>query len=238
MTVDLLSIAPHPDDVELHCGGLMLKMAARGHRTGIVDLTRGELGTRGTSQIREQEATNAARLLNVAVRENLNLPDGGLAATEDQKLAVISCLRACRPPLLLIPHAVARHPDHTNASTLVQEAAFLSGLARIDTGQQPFRPRQILFYFTHYTYRGLEPSFLVDISDYMEGKLAAVRAFTTQFHHPASTEPQTYISRPEFLQELEAQNRYFGSLIGVRYAEPFVMREFLTIEDPVVYFEG
>lgn len=237
MTVDLLAMAPHPDDVELHCGGLMLKMAARGHRTGIVDLTRGELGTRGTTGSREEEAANAGRMLRLTVRENLDLPDGGLATTYDQKMAVIRCLRTCRPPLLLIPHAVARHPDHTNASTLVQEAAFLSGLARIETGQEPFRPRRVLYYFTHYAYRDLEPSFLVDISDFMEDKLEAVRAFTTQFHQPDSIEPQTFISRPEFLQELEAQNRYFGSLIGVRYAEPFVMREFLTIEDPVVYFE-
>ncbi|MBM3265350.1 MAG: bacillithiol biosynthesis deacetylase BshB1 [candidate division Zixibacteria bacterium] len=238
MKLDLLAFAPHPDDVELHCGGLMLKMAHRGHATGIADLTRGETGTRGTPEDRAREAQTAGRILGLSARENLGLPDAHIASTHENRLAVVRVIRTYCPKIVLIPHEVARHPDHTAASQLVRDAVFLAGLTRIETGQPPYRPRQTIFYFTHLGFRDLVPSFIVDIGGFMERKLNAIRAYTTQFYNPDSTEPLTYISRPEFLDELEAQTRYFGSLIGVRYGEPFAVREFLTIDDPVVYFEG
>jgi bacillithiol biosynthesis deacetylase BshB1 len=237
MNLDLLAIAPHPDDVELHCGGLMLKMAALGYATGIVDMTRGEMGTRGTVEDRNTEAAAAAEILGLARRVNLNLPDTGIQSNPDQKRAVLEAIRTHRPELLLIPHPVARHPDHTAASHLAQDAAFLSGLSRVETGQPPWRPGQIIFYFTHYAYREIQPSFIVDISEHFSRKLDAIRTYRTQFHNPLSNEPTTYISRPEFLDELEAHNRSYGTLIGARYGEPFFIREYLSVADPVAFFK-
>jgi bacillithiol biosynthesis deacetylase BshB1 len=236
MTLDLLAIAPHPDDVELHCGGLMLKMAGRGYATGIVDLTRGEMSTRGTVEDRAQEAAAAAKMLGLSARETLGLPDSRIEPTYDNKLAVIRAIRTYRPRLILAPHAVARHPDHTAASTLVQDAAFLAGLAKIDTGQPAHRPAQIVYYLTHYRFREPAPSFVVDISEVFQQKLAVIRTYRTQFFNPASNEPVTFISRPEFLEELEAQSRYYGTLISVRYGEPFVVKGYLAVDDPVAYF--
>lgn len=236
MTVDVLAVSPHPDDVELHCGGFMIKMADAGYRTAVVDLTRGEMGTRGTVEKRRAETRVASEILGLAARENLALPDTGIATTPEQRLAVIRAIRTYRPRLLLLPYHAARHPDHTHASQLVQDAAFLAGLAKIDTGQEPHRSPQLICYLTHYRHRDAVPSFIVDISEHFDKKLKAIRAYASQFYNPASSEPETYISRPEFLDEIEMYNRYCGLLIGARYGEPFIIREHLAIDDPVAHF--
>ena len=236
MTLDLLAISPHPDDVELHCGGLLLKMSQKGHATGIVDLTAGEMSTRGTAEDRVRETADASAILGLAARENLAIPDARVAVTDEQKLAVIRVIRKYRPRILLLPSRVTRHPDHGHTSELTREAAFLAGLEKIDTEQEAYRPQQLIYYFTHYTYRDQPPSFVVDVSDQYQQKLEAIRAYRSQFHNPSSMEPETFITRPEFLDELEVQNRYYGALIGVRHGEPYIIREYLAIDDPVGYF--
>lgn len=238
MTLDLLAFSPHRDDVELSCGGLMIKMAQKGYATGIIDLTLGEMGTRGTAEERAREAEQAAAILGLAVRENLEIPDARVEPTYENKLTVIHALRAHRPRLVLLPYWMARHPDHSQASVLVQEASFLSGLTKIDTGQAAYRPQRLVFYFTHYSYQGLTPSFIVDVTPQYERKMAAIRAYASQMYNPASTEPETFISRPEFLDLIDIYSRHYGSLIGVERGEPFFVREYLELDDPIEHFQS
>lgn len=235
--LDLLVIAPHPDDAELHCGGLLLKMAHSGYRTGIVDLSRGEMGTRGSVAERNEESAAASKILGVEVRINLDLPDSQIGRDPDHLDMLIEAIRAYRPGLLLIPHTIARHPDHSRAATLAGEASFLAGLEKIRTTSPAFRPRQVISYYTYYTYKDEQPSFIVDITSHFEDKMEAVKAYKSQFFNPESSESETFISRPEFFDEIRAQNGYFGSLIGVKYGEPFIIREYLSIDDPVSHFK-
>lgn len=238
MKLDVLAVSPHPDDVELHCGGLMIRFADLGYATGIVDMSRGEKGTRGTVDVRKREAAAAADVLGLAGRLNLELPDARIGTVETHRDALIGAIRRYRPEMLLVPHEVARHPDHEATSRLAREAAFLAGLEKIVTDHPAFRPRKVVFYLTHHRYREPRPSFIVDISSAFDRKIEAVKAHRSQFHDPDSTEPETFISRPEFLEEVEAQSRYYGSLIGARHGEPFVVREFLSIDDPLAHFAG
>ncbi|MEE2710189.1 MAG: bacillithiol biosynthesis deacetylase BshB1 [Gemmatimonadota bacterium] len=236
MTLDILAISPHPDDAELHCGGLLRKMADLGHSCGIIDLTAGEMGTRGTVQTRTQEASDASAILGIAERQNLNLPDAHLDQSQSHRHSIIQAIRTFRPQTVLIPTRNARHPDHRLTSILGQDASFLAGLEKIESGQSPHRPQQVIYYYTHYTYRQSSPSFIVDISDQYDRKIEAIQAYKTQFYNPDSTTPTTFISRPEFLEEIEVQNRYYGTLIGKKYGEPFIVREYLEMDDPVEYF--
>ena len=236
MTLDILAISPHPDDAELHCGGLLRKMADLGHSCGIIDLTAGEMGTRGTVQTRTQEASDAGAILGIAERRNLNLPDAHLDQSRSHRHSIIQAIRTFRPQTVLIPTRNARHPDHRLTSILGQDASFLAGLEKIESGQPPHRPQQVIYYYTHYTYRQSSPSFIVDISDQYDRKIEAIQAYKTQFYNPDSTAPTTFISRPEFLEEIEVQNRYYGTLIGKKYGEPFIVREHLEMDDPVEYF--
>ncbi|MBI4553568.1 MAG: bacillithiol biosynthesis deacetylase BshB1 [Candidatus Latescibacteria bacterium] len=236
MTLDLLVFAPHRDDAELHCGGLLIKMAQKGYAVGVVDLTLGEMATRGTVEGRAREAAQAAAILGLAARDNLEIPDTRVDSTEENQLKVIRAIRTYRPRLVLLPYETARHPDHRQTSLLIQEAAFLSGLPKIDTGQDAHRPQRLVFYFTLYNYRGITPSFIVDITAQYERKMEAVRTYGSQFYNPASTEPETFISRPEFLVLIDTYSRYFGSLIGVERGEPFFVREYLELDDPVAQF--
>ena len=236
MKLDILAVSPHPDDVELHCGGLMIRFADLGYTTGIVDMSRGEMGTRGEVDDRNREAAEAAEILGLSTRLNLELPDSRIGASETHRDALVDAIRRFQPALLLVPHEVARHPDHRATSRLARDAAFLAGLEKIETDHPAFRPRQLIFYLTHHAYRDPQPSFIVDITSTFSRKIAAVKAHKSQFHDPDSTEPVTYISRPEFLEEVEAQCRYYGSLIDARYGEPFVVREYLSIDDPMAHF--
>ncbi len=225
MKLDLLAFASHPDDAELGCGGTLIAEAARGRRTGIIDLTLGELGTRGTAETRAQEALDAGRLLGLSVRRNLGLADGFFRNDRESQLAVIQQLRDLQPDIVLCNAPADRHPDHGRGAQLVADACFLSGLAKVETlavdgtPQAPWRPRLVYHYIQD---RLLTPDFIVDISGHWEAKVDAIRAFRTQFFDPQATEPNTYISSPEFLKFLEARAREMGHLGGFEFGEPFI----------------
>ena len=233
MKLDVLAFGAHPDDVELSVGGTLAKLANLGHRTGVADMTRGELGTRGTSRIRSREAQAAAEVLELKTRVSLGLPDAHLQDTSAARLKVIEQLREFRPGLVFTHHGDDPHPDHVATSRIVTAACYLSGLEKITTGQPRFRPDRIV-YFRQSSLPA--PSFLVDISAFFEQKMRAIGCFASQLHDPGSDEPQTYLSVPEFLPALKALNRHYGSLIGTSYAEAFHTREPLAMGDPVAFF--
>lgn len=222
MKADILAIGAHPDDIELSCGGIVAKLARQGHTVVIADLTQGELGTRGTKEIRAQEAKAATKILGTADRRNLKLPDGNIERNHDNLLKVVSLIREFQPRILLIPHSVERHPDHVHTHQLCKEAWFYSGLEKIKTElhgtpQVPHRPYH---YFEFMQWYEFTPSFIIDISETWEMKIAAIRAHASQFHNPDSREPETKLSKPEFLEMIEVRARYYGERIGVRYGEP------------------
>ena len=235
MAVDVLAIAAHADDVELTCAGTLVKLAAAGRRFGIVDLTRGEMGTRGDAATREREARRAAEILGASFREFLDFGDGGLRKTRENELALVDVIRRERPRLVLTSYPEDRHPDHRRAGELVTDAAFYAGLRKIETPHPAHRPQQTIYFSTAYVHA---PTFVVDVTAAMPTRLAAMRAFTSQFHDPQSREPQTVLSQESFLASIEARARYFGFMIGVEYAEGFVAKRPPRIDDPVAVFEG
>jgi bacillithiol biosynthesis deacetylase BshB1 len=231
-TVDILAIFAHPDDLELTVGGTMLKMEQLGYRTGALDVTRGEMGTRGTVEGRAKEAEDAARILKLDVRENLGLPDGHVFADDDSRAAMVRVLRRLKPRVVLTHQLDDPHPDHDHIAHLVRESARLASMRGYDpdTGGEKI-PVPIV---AHNIFsRRVEPSFVVDISDVLEEKMDAIRAHASQFYDPNSTEPETRLTDKNFLAELETRSRYFGSLIGVAAGEPYYVREALNIPDPI-----
>ena len=233
MQLDILAFGAHPDDVELFAGGTMAKMASLGHVTGIVDMSRGELGTRGTPELRKKEAKEAARVLGLKIRENLGFPDGEVPVTPRARLKVIRILRKYRPRIVLTHYWDDKHPDHVSTSRLVSEAVHHSGLAKIKTGQERYRPQTILYFKLT---PGLIPSFIVDISDHREQRKAAIAAYRSQLYDPASLEPSTKLSHPEFLNNIEYLHSYYGTLIGKAKGEAFHIKEVLEIRDLVTHF--
>ncbi len=233
-TLDVLAVAAHPDDIELTCAGTIIKMAKRGYTTGILDLTRGELGTRGTPEERMEEAARAGRIMGLTTRENADLPDGRLTPDQDTKMVLIKALRRYRPKLWLIPCTEDRHPDHAATGRAAQDAAFLAGLRKIDTGQEPFRPTWTLYYFCRWEET---PSFVVDVSDEFDTRIEAIKAYRSQFDEDADG-PRTFISRPQFLESIIARAKYYGSKIECAYGEPFHSREMLRVDDPVAFLTG
>jgi bacillithiol biosynthesis deacetylase BshB1 len=230
--LDMLAIFSHPDDAELGVAGTLLKLKALGYRTGVCDLTRGEMGTRGTPEIRAVEGREAARILGLDVRLNLAMPDGHLWLTEESRTAVVRVIRAHRPKLVLTTHWDDPHPDHAATCRIVREAARLATMTRYDGefGQAPVKMPAI----AHSIFsRLVAPSFIVDVSDFMEAKMNAIRAHASQFFSAGSNEPTTRISEKTFLREIEDRMRYFGSLINVAGGEPFYVREALNVDDPV-----
>jgi N-acetylglucosamine malate deacetylase 1 len=230
--VDVLAIFAHPDDLELTVGGTMLKLEKLGYRTGALDVTQGEMGTRGTVEGRAREAEDAARILKLTVRENLNLPDGHVFADDDSRRAMVRVLRRLKPEVVLTHQIDDPHPDHDHIAHLVREAARLSSMMNYDreTGDEKIPvPRVLHNIFS----RRVVPSFIVDITDELDAKMAAIRAHASQFHDPESDEPETRLTSAGFLDELENRSRYFGSLIGVGAGEPFYVREALNVSDPV-----
>lgn len=234
-TVEVLAVGAHPDDVELGCGGTLATLVARGQRVGILDLTRGEMGTRGTPEGRAAEAAEAARILGARFRETLDLGDGGLRTDREAELAVVEVVRRRRPRLVLAPLPSDRHPDHVRAGKLTTDAAFYAGLRALVTGLPAHRPQQVVYYPSTFV---AELSFLVDVSAAFETKLAAVRAFRSQFHDPASTEPETFISSRAFLDGVVGRAQAFGRLSNVTYAEGFVALRPPSLADPLGAFEG
>ena len=232
MKLDVLVLSVHPDDAELGCAGTLLKCAAEGKTTGIVDLTRGELGTRGSAEIRDREAKASAEILGLSVRENLALPDGFFQNTKEYQLKVIEAIRKYQPEIIITNAYHDRHPDHGRAHELVEAAAFLSGLRKIETYadselQQAWRPKLVL-HFIQDNY--IKPDILVDVTNYWDKKINAISAFGSQFFNPNwENEPQTYISTPDFIQIVEGRAREFGKSIAVKYAEGFTSKKILGV---------
>ncbi|WP_024480555.1 bacillithiol biosynthesis deacetylase BshB1 [Cellulophaga baltica] len=225
MKLDILAFGAHPDDVELGAGATIAKEIANGKTVGIVDLTRGELGTRGSAEIRDKEANAAAKILGVAVRENLEFADGFFTNDKEHQLAVIKMIRKYRPEIVLCNAIDDRHIDHGKGSKLVSDACFLSGLIKIDTKfdgdehwQEPWRPKVVYHYIQ---WKNLNPDFLVDVSGYIEKKTEAIFAYGSQFYDPKSSEPETPISSKNFTDSVNYRARDLGRLIGVEYAEGF-----------------
>ncbi len=234
MKLDLLVMTVHPDDAELGAGGVIAKYVAEGKTVGIVDLTLGELGTRGTAEIRAQEAQNAAKILGVAVRENLRLRDGFFQNNEKGQLEVIKAIRKLQPEIVITNAWEDRHPDHGRASKLVNDALFLAGLRRIETDlngvpQEPFRPRlQLQLIQDKY----IQPDILIDITQFWDIKEKSILAYTSQFNvENQDDEPQTYISNPDFMDSTKARAQEFGRSIQVKYAEGFTSRKILGVTD-------
>ena len=219
MKLDILVMAAHPDDAELSCAGTILKHISAGKKVGIVDFTRGELGTRGTPEIRLQESADATKILGLHARENLGIRDGFFRNDEETQLKLIEVIRKYQPDIVLANALEDRHPDHGKGAQLAIDACFLSGLRQIKTGDLPaWRPGQLYHYIQD---RYLEPDFVVDISDNWDQKEAAIRAFKSQFFDPASSEPASYISSPDFLHFIQARAMEMGHKIGVKYGEGF-----------------
>jgi bacillithiol biosynthesis deacetylase BshB1 len=231
MKLDILAFGVHPDDIELGCAGTILAAIAEGKKVGIIDLTQGELGTRGTAETRKVEADNAAKVLGVSIRENLKMADGFFQNDEKHQRKVIEAIRRYKPDTILCNAPEDRHPDHGRSAKLVSDAAFLSGLRKIVTNdegkhQEAWKPSYIFHYIQD---RFIQPSFVVDISAHYEKKLESILCYTTQFHSADTTEPQTYISSPQFLETVKARAMMLGKRIGVTYAEGFISEKVLGI---------
>lgn len=230
--VDILAVFAHPDDLELTVGGTMLRMKQLGYRTGGLDVTRGEMGTRGTVKGRAVEADAAAKILKLDLRENLGLADGQVFVDDDSRLKLVAALRRLKPKVILTHQLDDPHPDHDHIARLVRESARLASMRNYDPdsgGETIPVPKVAHNIFSRRT----PASFVVDISDFLEEKMAAIRAHKSQFHDPASTEPETRLTDKRFLEELENRSKYFGSLIGVAAGEPFYVREALNVSDPM-----
>jgi N-acetylglucosamine malate deacetylase 1 len=236
MKLDILAIGVHPDDVELGCSGTLINEIKSGKTAGIVDLTQGELGTRGTIETRYAEAANAAMIMGVQVRENLKMRDGFFKNDEEHQLKLITAIRKYQPDIIIGNILNDRHPDHGRAGKLIADACFLSGLAKINTAdengnaQARWRPSYVLHYIQDWFH---EPDLLTDISDVFEQRMKAIQAYNTQFHTAAVTtdEPQTYISTPDFLESIIARARMLGKRIGVKYAEGFISEKKIGIRN-------
>jgi N-acetylglucosamine malate deacetylase 1 len=225
--IDVLAIAAHRDDVEQTCGGTLLRMRSLGLRTAILDLTRGEAGTRGSAEERAQEAAAAAAILGVAWREALDIPDGRVENTWENRIKIASRLRLLQPRVVILPYWQGRHPDHYNSATLGYEACFLSGLARVETGEPPFRPFKIVYASL---YADVRPSFVVDITPFIEDRLRSLLAYRSQYDNQA-VGGKLFVPQEEIRERTFSVARHYGLLGGVRYAEPFVQKEVGLVDD-------
>ncbi|MBC8984840.1 bacillithiol biosynthesis deacetylase BshB1 [Pedobacter sp. N36a] len=231
MKLDVLVLAVHPDDAELGCSGTIAKHIALGKRVGIVDFTRGELGTRGSAEIRDEEAADSAKILGIHARENLRFRDGFFTNDEEHRLAIIRMIRKYQPEMMLTNALHDRHPDHGRAGDLSNDACFLSGLPKIHTeidgvAQEAWRPRLVLQYIQD---RYIEPDIIIDITPFIQTKIDSIKAFKTQFFNPDHEEQETYISSPEFFDSVIGRAREFGKSIGATYGEGFTSRKLLGV---------
>ncbi|WP_439128243.1 bacillithiol biosynthesis deacetylase BshB1 [Polaribacter sp.] len=232
MKLDILAFGAHPDDVELSCGATIAKEVSLGKKVGIVDLTRGELGTRGSAEIRKVEAENAAKILGVSVRENLGFADGFFTNDKSHQLEIIKMIRKYQPEIVLCNAIDDRHIDHGKGSKLVSDACFLSGLMKIETSlegeaQEKWRPKQVYHYMQ---WKNIEPHFVLNVSGFIDIKTAAVLAYKTQFYDPNSKEPETPITSKNFIDSINYRARDLGRLIGVEYAEGFNTERYAAVE--------
>jgi N-acetylglucosamine malate deacetylase 1 len=234
VTVDILAFGAHPDDVELAASGTLIRAARAGAKTAVITLTRGEMGTRGTLAMRAAEFDAASAIMGVSHHEMLSLPDGGLTVDEPSREAIIREIREHRPRVILLPYWEDRHPDHPAASRIIEEASFLAGLSKRDTGQEPHRPSQLVYYMSTWEF---DPSFIVDVSGVIEDKRRTLQAYETQLFKPgaagaaAAKEPPTFIASEQFHELLFARMAHYGHLIGKKYGEPFKIRGHLEVAD-------
>ncbi len=233
MKVDILAIGAHPDDVELGCGGTLAKLISEGKKVAIVDLTQGELGTRGTNVTRAQEAASASEILGISARENLKMKDGFIHNSEEYQVQIVKMIRKYQPEIVLANAVDDRHPDHAKAAKLVSDACFLSGLVKIETEldgehQKQWRPKQVFHYIQ---WKNITPDFVIDISNFMEKKIEACLAYKTQFYDPDSKEPMTPIATKDFLESLTYRAQDLGRLSGVEFAEGFTTEKLLAFKN-------
>lgn len=233
MKLDILAIGAHPDDIELSCGGTILSHVSLGFKVGILDLTKGELGTRGSAEERSAEAAEAAKILGVHVRENAGFADGFFVNDKHHQIELIKFIRKYRPDIILTNAVNDRHPDHARSAKLTEDAVFLSGLSKIETQlngelQKPFRPNAVYHYIQSID---ISPNFAVDITPFFDKKEEAIRAYKTQFYNPNSTQPQTFISTPQFMEFVRARAIHYGVPIGVNYAEGFTTGRHIGINN-------
>ena len=233
MKTDILAIGAHPDDVELGCGGTLAKLISEGKKVAIVDLTQGELGTRGTNITRAEEAKNASEILEISMRENLKMKDGFLQNSEEYQMQIVKMIRKYQPEIIFANAIDDRHPDHAKAAKLVSDACFLSGLVKIETeldgeNQKQWRPKQVFHYIQ---WKHITPDFVIDISDFMEKKIEACLAYKTQFYDPDSKEPMTPIATKDFLESLTYRAQDLGRLSGVEFAEGFTTEKLLAFKN-------
>ncbi|MGI8468064.1 MAG: bacillithiol biosynthesis deacetylase BshB1 [Pyrinomonadaceae bacterium] len=230
--IDILAVFAHPDDMELAVGGTLLKMKSLGYKTGALDVTKGDMGTRGTVEGRAEEATSAAKILKLDARENLELPDGHVWLTDETRAKMVRVLRRLKPKVILTHQTDDPHPDHNHIVQIARESARLASMQKYDAdfGQERINVPMV----AHNVFsRRVVPSFIVDISEFLEQKMEAIRAHASQFHNPKSNDLETRLSQKGFLDELENRSRYFGSLIGIAAGEPFFVREALNVKDPI-----
>lgn len=227
MNLDVLVFAAHPDDAELAMGGTIAKFGMHDLKVGIIDFTRGELGTRGSAEIRQKEAFQSAIILKVAIRDNLDIPDGDIEVNKENVTKIMMCIRKYKPKIIFAPFWNDRHPDHVQVSQIVKKAMFSSGLEKIKTfdkerKQEAHRPKKLYYYMQTYTF---DPTFIVDISETFSEKMKAVNAYASQFYNPKSVEPETFISQPNFIKYVESRAQVYGFKIGKDYGEPFFCEE-------------
>jgi bacillithiol biosynthesis deacetylase BshB1 len=232
MKLDILAFGVHPDDVELSCGGTLIVEIRNGKKVGVIDLTKGELGTRGTADTRKEEAAIAAKILGVHLRENLGMRDGFFKNDEEHQMQVIKKLRQYQPDIVICNAINDRHPDHGRSSKLISDSCFLAGLMKIETEfdgekQLAWRPKHVFHYIQDRYY---EPDFLFDISDVFGQKLESIKAYSTQFYNPELDEPQTYISTPAYFETIISRHKMFGKRIGVDYAEGYITEKRIGIK--------
>ncbi len=238
MKLDALAFGAHADDVELACSGTIIKLGASGYKTGIISLTRGEMATRGSAKIRAQEFAQSAKIMGLASHKMLDIPDGRIEVTWENKIKIIKEIRTYKPRIVFTPYWVSRHPDHEKASHLVREAAYLSGLKKLKTGQEPYKPYRVIYYQTRFEFK---PSFIVDITNFQAQKMISILSYKSQLHHQDKAElgdDETLLSRPEFLDRIATRDKQYGTYIGVKYGEPFLVREAIKINDPVDFFDS
>ena len=233
MFVDVLAFSPHPDDADMGCGGLLLKLKSMGYKTGIIDVTEAELSSNGDPDTRKKETLNASKILKLDIRENLKISDGAVANNLENRLKIIEIIRKYKPSLAVIPYEKDRHPDHENSSKLLKDAIFISGLKNFKTDSQFHKPKIVISYMLNYQFK---PNFIVDISDYYIQKMEAFAAYKSQFLGEVGCQP-TYINSKYFYDFITSRNKYYGLKINVEYGEPFFIESDIKIDNPVKFFD-
>lgn len=229
----ILAFGAHPDDVELGCGGTMLKLKKTGYRTGIIDLTEGEMGSRGSVEQRYRESAESAKILQINARENLRIPDGNIDVNQENREKIIRIIRRYKPSLVFAPYSDDRHPDHIHASQLITEGCFYAGLRKMLPELPAHRPFRVIYYMAKYEFT---PSFVIDISEEFSTKMKALQAYRSQFYNPEWPEQQTFISSKWFMESIEFRARHFGWMAGIKCGEPFWIREPMALQDPLPIF--